>query len=204
MQLAYGGGDEWNALVYGQAHPNTTSFLQNQINNVSNFVVGAGTEFINRSRAAFDHYNSSAAMQFARNAMKSVRGIFETDSISRITDLNGFTKANTLMQRWIMANPNVRDRYFNQMLDGYSDSYTNVHGMSKGEDHYDYRRVMDGMFVFDDEGNWKSTQYIEPLLEGDRDLLFDEQRDIIESWPAMDHLIALGVDDPTSRSGGKL
>ncbi len=73
-----------------------------------------------------------------------------------------------------------------------------------GEDQYDYRRVMDGQFVFDEHGDWKSVQYIEQLRDGDRDRLHDEQVEIMRSWDAMDLVMAICQDDPTSTVGGML
>jgi hypothetical protein len=204
MQLAYGGADAFNALVYGESHPNTVNFLQNQFDNVATMLTSAGNTFMNRGREAFNHFNSSAAIEFARNATKAVMGAFETPHIRELKTLEDFTRAAPLMQRWVMANPVVREKYFMQRLDGYSDTYVDIHAGKIKEDHYDYRRVMDGILTFSDNGDWKITQYSEELLDGDRDLLFGEQTDIIKGWSAMDYLLQLAKDDPTSTVGGKL
>ena len=58
--------------------------------------------------------------------------------------------------------------------------------------------------VFDSEGDWKITEYVENLVEGDRDLIFEEQIDIHRTWSAMEVIMAIGKDDPTSSTGGKL
>ena len=204
MELSYGSASEWDALVYGQSNPSTVNFLQNQFNTVTNMLTDAGRQFMDRGKAAFDYFNGANAIRFAREAVKSVKGMFEVYQIGQLKTIDEMRNSNDIMQRWVMANPNIRQRYFDQKLDGYSDTFTNVHSFDIGESHYDYRRVMDGIAVFDDEGNWKITEYVEPLLEGDRDLLFGEQLDIQRTWSAMDVLVALGNDDPTSPDGGKL
>ena len=204
MQLVHGSASSWNALCYPESHPNTTRFLANQLESVSDMLTGAGRSFMERSRAAFEHYNGAAAMRFAREAVRAVQGVFETPGIRQLSTLDEMTRANDIMQRWMMANPVVRERYHAQRMDGYSDTYSDVHGAVSGEEHYDYRRVMDGIVQWDTNGDWSVTQYVEPLLEGDRDLLFEEQLDIMNGWSAMDLLLSIGKDDPTSNSGGSL
>jgi hypothetical protein len=204
MQLTYGSAQSFDALVYGESHPNTVNFLQNQISHVSERLTDAGRMFMDRGRNAFEHFNNSEAMRFARNAVRAAQGIFDTPRIRELSTLEDFTKANLLMQRWAMANPKVRELYHAQRIDGYSDTYQDVHGTVTGDRHYDYRRVTDGLMEFSDEDGWKCTQYVEDLIEGDRDLLFEEQLDITRSWRAMETLIALGKDDPTSQTGGSL
>lgn len=204
MLLTHGSSSAWDSLLYGENNPQTVSFLQNQIASVGSVLTNAGREFMDRSRAAFDHFNGSEAMRFAREAVRSVQGMFEVPRIRQLFTVEDFTKATDIMQRWVMANPNVRNRYFDQRIDGYSDTYQNVHGTDIKEKHYDYRRVMDGIIEFNEEDGWKSTEYVEPLIEGDRDLLFEEQLDILRTWNAVDLLIQLGKDDPTSTVGGKL
>lgn len=204
MELSYGSDAEWDALVYGQSHPNTVNFLQNQFNNFGSMLNDAGRAFMERGRSAFEHFNGANAIRFAREAVKTVQGIFEVQRIRELSTLSDMTGCNDIMQRWVMANPVVRQKYFDQKLDGYSDTFTNIHGMDIGAQHYDYRRAMDGIAVFDSEGDWKITEYVENLVEGDRDLIFEEQIDIHRTWSAMEVIMAIGKDDPTSSTGGKL
>lgn len=204
MSYAFGAADAFDALVYPQQHPDTVRFLQNQVSNIANTLTDAGRAFMQRSREVFEQYNSSAAMRFAREVMQSVKGAFETPCIKPLWTVNEMQNASLLMQRWIMANPTVRKMYHAQRCDGYSDTYVDMAPGVIGEDHYDWRRVMDGAIVFDEDGDWKSTQYLDELIEGDRDLLHEEKVDILNTWNEMDVIIALSKDDPTSPGGGSL
>ena len=60
-----------------------------------------------------------------------------------------------------------------------------------------------GIVQWEDD-DWQIHQYHEILREGDRDLIFSEQVDILNSQRAMELIIALGKDDPTSSTGGQL
>ena len=204
MQLSYGSDSEWDALVYGESHPATVNFLQSQFTNFGSILNDAGRSFMEKGRAVFDHFNGANAIRFAREAVKSVVGIFDVPRIHALSTLTDLQGCNDLMQRWVMANPVVRQKYFDQRVDGYSDTFTNIHSKDIGESHYDYRRVMDGIAVFDAEGDWTCTEYVEDLLEGDRDLIFEEQLDLQRTWSAMEIIMAIGKEDPTSSTGGTL
>ncbi len=204
MNYGFGAADAFDALVYGQSHPGTLQFIQNQVSHVADTLSEAGRAFMSKGQAIFDQMNSSAAMQFARDVMKSVKGVFDTHVIANLWELDHLQGASLTMQRWIMANPVIREKYHNQQLDGFSETYTDNAPGEIGPGHYDYNRVMDGVFEFNKEDGWKSTQYLDRLLDGDRDLLFSEQCDIMNTWLAAEVFLALGKDDPTSSVGGTL
>ena len=203
MSYAYGSSDAFDALVYGQQHPNTVAYLQNQLSTIGNYFTDAGRGFIEKSQQMFEHYNSSAAMEFARSAVRTVTGVFDVRTIRQLSTLSDFTQANDIMQRYLMSSPYIGEMYLKQRIDGYSDTYVNMNGSNIGEDNYDYRRVNNGIVQFEDD-DWKIHQYHELLRDGDRDLIFSEQLDILNSQRAMELIIALGKDDPTSNIGGQL
>jgi hypothetical protein len=204
MQLSYGATDAFNAMLYRDTNPETASFLQNQIEAARNLFTNAGQAFVDRAHQAFHHYNSSEALRFARKAVAAVQGAFEVPRIQEYTTLSQIQNASLLMQRWMMANPTVREMYFKQRCDGYSDTYVDMEPARFGDEHYDYRRVMNGIVEFEADGGWKTTQFFEDLREGDRELILEEQVAITSSWTVMNVLMAMGKDDPTSPVGGKL
>jgi hypothetical protein len=159
---------------------------------------------MDRTYQLFDRYNSSAAMEFARNAVRTVSGIFDVHTIRAMNELQEFVKANDIMQRYLMCSERINTLYLQQRIDGYSDTYINMNGTNVGEANYDYRRVNDGILQWTTDDDWKIVEYGEELREGDRDLLFSEQLDILHSQRALEYLIALGKDDPTSTTGGQL
>lgn len=204
MQLQYGASDAFDALAFGEKHPSTVDFLRNQYEQVSGLITEAGRAFFDRSRQTFEHFNSNAAIDFARTAInKLVGGAIGIDRVSYLSDLEQLQKATAVMQRWLMANPVVRERYLDQRLDGYSDTYANIHGLDVGWHHYDYRIATQGLGWCDDEDHEHWTQYEDELREGDRHLTLGEQVDIRDSWAVMNLLLKFG-DDPTDPQGGQL
>ncbi len=143
-------------------------------------------------------------MQLARQLGKKVESMWKTDDIRPLTMIQDIQNATMLMQRWIMACPEVRTLYHNQGCEGYTGSYVDVDPGLVGDQHYDYRRAMDGLVVFDDQGDWSATTYFDELRDGDRDLLLDEQIDIQTTWEAMRYHVTRNKDDPTSMTGAAL
>jgi hypothetical protein len=200
-----GAAQSFDAILYGEDHPNTISYLQNQFTgNVGNTLNDAARNIYEKAKQTFEYFNSAEAMQFTRKAIQSVKGIFQANVISHLCDLTEMQAACSTMQRWIMSNPNVREQYHLQKCEGYADTYIDYHPKDITENHYDYRRVMDGMFVFDEKDDWKVNIYLDDLIEGDRHLVFEEQCDIVSTWTKMDILMALGGKDPTSSVGSGL
>lgn len=198
--------DAFNAFIYPEKNAGGLEYLRNQFNNFTGVLTNTANSFIQSSREQFERFNSNAAIEFARNVVKSVIGKAEvtTDRVTTLWEVNQFQGASLQMQRWVMANPVVREVYHDQRCDGYSDTYFDAQPKVRGEDHYDYRRVMDGMVQYDEEGNWFAKIYFEDLLEGDRDLTHGEKTDIAYTWSKLEYLMALGKDDPTSPEGGFL
>jgi hypothetical protein len=198
--------DAFNAFIYPEKNAGGLQYLKNQFNNFTGVMTNTAQDFIKKSREQFERFNSSAAIEFARNMVKSVIGTVDvsTDRITTLWEVNHFQCASIPMQRWVMANPEVRELYHRQGCEGYSDTYVDMQPKVKGEEHYDYRRVMDGVMRFDDDKGWFAKIYVEDLVDGDRDLTHGEKQDVLQTWSKLEYLIAIGKDDPTSPDGGYL
>lgn len=211
IPVAVGSSDQFEALAFGQKHPGTLNFLQNQISNIQNMssvFTDAGKMFISAATDMYNQYNSSEALRRVEAAVRKVSHVFQTNTIRSIWEIGDFQQAPIIMQRYILAEPTVRQMYLDQRCDGYSNTYVNVHGNDIKDDHYDYRRVMDGIVqdYVDDDGvtDWTASFYIEDLIEGDRKLSVEEQCCIIDTWEAIRYTISCGEDDPTSPDNLKL
>lgn len=195
----------FDALVYGENHPGTVQFMQNQLDFVANTFKDKGNYFIERSRAAFETFNNSNAINYARRVISSIGKNINTEYVITLTELEQMQQASLTMQRWIMANPQIRSMYHNQTIDGYSSTYVDVFGDVKGDAHYDYRRVMNGIMQEDKNGEPFFINYLyDDLRENDRELTFGEQISIIETWSRINRIIDLNKNDPTSPTGGML
>lgn len=199
------GLDGFEAARFAQPHPNTIAYIQNHLNLSQQFVNPQNEAFLNRSYEMFDKYYGAETLQRMRTLSNVIGGNWQDDQRVRwINNVDDLQVAPHVMQRWLMAEPTTRQMYHQRRIDGYSDSYVDPEPGKIGEDHYDYRRVMNGILQQAEDQSLYSVEYIEDLMEGDPELLADEQFDIIRSWETLALNMLSGSDDPTSLWGGEV
>lgn len=164
---------------------------------------GTARDFLDRSKRIFEEINNSAALRKTRAAVRAVANIRKSDTIYKAEELGEFQAAAPRMQRYLMADPVIRMKYLKQQIDGYSHSYSDAHAGACGVDHYDYRRVTDGVYMpeVDESGetNYVRHEYHEALTVGDRNLDVEEQLDMINNWYLQRCLQMAGVDTTSAR-----
>ena len=203
LPMTLGAHDAWNAMLFGESNQQTVNFLASQFETASNYVTGAASSFYNRAREMFNFANGSAAIDFARSVVSKVDNNFVTNRVQELTSLEMLRAASPVMQRWVMAEPTVRRRYFAQTCDGYSVTYSSC-DLSIGDQHYDYRMVMSGNCVDTPDGGWRATTYMDELDPSDRGLTFGEKIAIRSTWNSVRGYLEAGEEDPTAPYGGKL
>ena len=195
MIVVKGGSAAYRALVFGPQNQGNQSFFDSQVASVVNAGNEFGQAFANRVLEIRETFNNSAAVQLAKAALNRTRGIFSPNVVKTLTEVTDMQNAKSLMQRWMMANPEVRTLYHQQRCDGFSDSYVDMHPGKIGEAHYDFRRVMDGM-VQETEDGFFIDMYAEQILPEDEDFDFDEQKAVLRTWLSLEHAIVLAHQDP--------
>jgi hypothetical protein len=193
----------WDALAYGFQNPINSNYFKNQLQAIGKGLNEQAQAFFKDAYQIYDRLNGSEAMKNIRSAMKSAASIFQDDVVKSLFDIVDFQNATFQMQRWIMANPVVRQMYHEQKCDGYSDTYVDLEPGCISDNHYDYRRVMNGVVVCE-ENNEYFKIYSEDLKEGDRHLLHDEKVDILQTWEVIEMFMKHGTEDPTSPYGADL
>lgn len=208
-RVIQGGEGAWQALSFGQVHPGTLSFIQNQIQQTSQMLTDTGREFMSFGRDMFEQMHGSAAMARARATVQMVKGAFARDEIRTLHDVEEIRQAPVVMQRYILSQIDLRRLYQDQRCYGYEETYLDAEPNAIGENHYDYRRVMNGVRQeeYDEEGEMISSLiqiFPDELHEGDRELKIDEQTHILDTWEEVRRLISWHGEDPTNPMGGKL
>ncbi len=197
------GTNGFDAIIYPDQPLINQQYFQNQISTFSNTLNDFGRQFMEAARDAYQAINNSEAVHMAKVAIRAAKGIFKTNQIMPLNDLVDFQAATPTMQRWVMACPEVREMYHKQRCDGYSDSYVDMHPGFMRDDHYDYRRVMDGVIEATDD-SWSVKFYPDDLLEGDRELDHHEKSMILDTWATARLFMDGAKADPTNPFGGKL
>lgn len=194
-------------LMFPEQNMNNYQYIVNQFGGFSNTLTDIGRGFLEASKQIYERINDAEFARKAREALRSIKNYFKPDGIYYLNNLEDLQNAQVRMQRFIMAEPTIRDLYHNQRCDGYSDTYVDVQPGAIGNNHYDYRRVMDGIVQVHELDNGESTftvnTYLEDLKDGDRNLTFDEQCNILSTWEIVQMYIKAG-NDPTNINGGDL
>lgn len=210
----------FSMMLYPDQHHRNQSYIQEKIQQVSSqlgsVVSDLGNKFMERAKALYEQAYNSHAVLAAKAAIRATKGLFHPNAIVQLDSLDELRSAQPVMQRYLMANPVVRNLYMEQRIDGYSDTYVNVHGKAIGHDHYDYRRVIDGMLIDhethqmltgkelpDTEPEWTVTTYFEDLLPDDRDLTAMEQADLMNNY-RLQAIAIQSLKDPTNLFGGNI
>lgn len=203
-QVIEGGSDAFTALMYQKQHAGTVSFLAEQSQKFTGLLSGVPEAFFKATEDLYRRFDQNAAVRAARAAVRRVANIWQMEGIAPLSTIGQMQNASPEMQRWIMAEPNVRKAYIRQECDGYSSSYVTTEPKAVGEQHYDYRRVVNGIYIDQSDGDYAATTYYEELNEGESELDISEQIDIMETWSHVAACIRRRLDDPTSRENNSM
>lgn len=193
-----GGLDTFNSIIYGMPHQGTLNFLQNTLEQSTQMLTDTGRAFMTRAHDMYEKYSGETALRRMRAAGQAIASRWQTDIIKPLATIAQLQTAPPVMHRWLMAEPTIRNLYQRHRCDGYGHSYIDNHPGAIGEEHLDYRMVMDGIVEFDGDGGWYFTEYVDDLIDGDRELFAEEQFDILRSWEHLATAALQGGDDPTS------
>lgn len=200
--------DEFGVLAYGRKNEATVQFLQQRYERIDEIstLTDYGRDWYGRSREVFYNANGADAMRYARSVLRKVDNVFQTNMIRPLTSVYDIQHSPAIMHRYLMAEENTRRLYQNQRIDGFSETYVDHNPGTIGRDHYDYRRVTNGLVREDTEYDYAVSFHIgDDLLEGDRELDGAEKIMVASAWDIMraSYQVA-GGEDTTSNKGGKL
>jgi len=201
MTIVYGGSDAFDALLYPGQNQANTQYFQQQFQTLSNTLTEYGRSFIAGAQEVYDRLNSSAIVNLGRAALRAAEGLFHPNQIVEIDNLESLQMAQPMMQRWVMSEPTIRAMYHKGTCAGYSDTYVDMSPGKIGEEDYNYRRVMNGVF---DEKQGAFKEYYETLYKDDRELIAAEKLDILSTWDIVRMFAEARGADPTDPYGGML
>lgn len=206
VQVIQAGPAGFDMLLYPEQNPLNLQYIQQQFSNFADTLTNTGSAFINGAKALFEEIQNSDMVRKAKTALRLAEVNFHPNMVMPLETLEELQTAQLGMQRWIMAQPDIRNMYHKGLVNGYSDTYVDMHPEQVGIGHYDYRRVMNGILVEDgdDKTDYYFDEFIEDLYEGDRELDFLEQCDVLKTWEVIKMYVEARKDDPTNPFGGEM
>ena len=194
----------FDLFMYPDQNFANQQYISNQLSAFSQSLTDVGRKFLETSREIYEKINDAVAVRAAKAALRMAKGLFHPNAIVPLESLDELRSAQPVMQRYIMAEPMLRAMYHQQRIDGYSDTYVDVHPNAVGEDHFDYRRVMTGFVkeeVRDGEEVWVARQYLDEIHQDDRELDIHERHLVISAWDLAKKFLE-AKQDPTNIFGG--
>lgn len=207
IEQIHGGKAGFRAAMYPQQDHRTIQFLQTQVEQAvqnSAMLNSAAQQFYQQVQQQFDSHFSEEAMRLAKAATMKDQLLFDKDDIRPLVTLHHIQNARAKMQRFIMANPDIRKAYHLQRCDGFSGSYIDPQPKAIGVNQYDYRLVTNGVMMEDSDGDFSISFHYEDLHELDQPLDNIDKNHILNTWDYAVSLLKQGEDDPTSTIAGKL
>lgn len=205
------GGYDSISAVMGGGRPaeSTMTYFDNQYQNMMQAAQTIGNSALSQiyqiAQQTYQHVIDTRPWEIAEALSRQVSHMFDPNAIKPLTTLAELQTAKPVMQRWIMACPDIREMYHNQQIDGYSDTYQDAQPGMVGINHYDWRRATNSMATLNEETNdWTSTTFTEELIEHDRELAFHEKCDIKITWGQCMNFMQSQAYDPTSVWNNKL
>lgn len=204
MQVIDGGDLAFSAIMYPTMNVNTHNYILEKCNNVSSTLTNIGRQCVEHAKEIYNKIFDIDYINIARNAINATSNLLSIDHIRALFTKDDFYQAPVSMQRYIMACPDIREVFNMGRCHGFKETYMDVDPGTIGEEHYDYRRVMNNVLVENSEGDIIHNEYCEDLLPGDRELDHNEKLDILTSWDIARMYFNNNSLDITNPLGGEI
>jgi len=192
------------SALFGKPLQATQDYISKSVQNYVTALGGTTNVIAAQVQQKFDDIRSSVVIQTVSNIRNRLNSIWQTDSIRPLTNITEIQMAPPTMQRWVMAQPDLRARYNSNSISAYDKNYVDSHPGGVGPRHYDYRRVTDGIYMVAD-GESTCTNYFEQIDDEVDTLSLIEKRAIMFTWGIINDTLELGANvDPTSQWNGLL
>lgn len=133
-----------------------------------------------------------------RAVTRRIGHMWQQDIIRDLNDIGDFQNAPSSMLRWLAADPEIKQDINLGRLAAWEDRYENESDKEFGENHRDYRILMDGVYRHE-EGEFVSVEYHESLFEGEEELSMTEVGIILSAQERLKRYMSESQEDPTSR-----
>ena len=197
-----GDGFELDSILYRNQNPNNMNLIKNMMDTIPSYLIDTTKGLYQKAIDRYNYYFSHEAEKRRQKALNASNTYLYDTSIRRLSTVEEVRNSSLTMQRWVMAEPTIRSLWVDQRVDGFSDTYQSDRTQI-GENHYEYRMVMDGV-VLEGDDDVISKHYIQSYNNGDRELTSMEKFDILSTWDLVKLAASKLDEDPTSIYEGKI
>jgi len=197
--------DIFDAYTYGAISRRNLSFLREQSSRVAEGLSDIGRRFADRLRKSVEEYDSEKIERGLRAIRDRLDRRWDDDIVRDVIDLADLQQAKPKLSRWLAANPRLRRERLADRAHGWRDNYIDYEPDCVGERQTDYRHVMNGIGVINDQDEVVFTKYLDVMdEEGDTVLSFAEQVAVLRGWERTNDLLDENYSDPSDPNNGYL
>lgn len=200
MRIHDGDTDTFRALAYDVPAANVVSHLSNMTQDYDRRLTGRAREYFDSIQESVPVSNFRELKSRVISGFRRLGNMFTPDIIRTLNSISELQHPPEIMINYIMAEPTVRKRYYEQRCDGYGDRYVDKFPNRIGNDDPFYRNVMDGVLQEDENGKCFYMDYDTDFEDESITRLDTEEREcIIETWDLLVKRLYSGGEDPTSQ-----
>ncbi len=205
ITLVSGDTNTFRAAAYGRPDVMTMAWCeQREQQHFQNVDPTIRQQFMDQRGTVFGDLDYTSILQMSK-AMENVSDTsWMRNVIGVLSTVEQLQVAPPVMINWIMANPVAREMYHKQQIAGYDEYYTDPEPGKTGEDHYYYRRAINGLFIENTDGDMEALEWLEDLWDPADSLDIVDQRSIQSTWDHLVNALRKRGSDPTSRWNAQL
>lgn len=204
MRIHKGGIEAFRMAAFKPPSDRDVRYLRERIEYKAAQYGDAPDRYRNNALQMFDKINSSNALHRARELWRNTRSVYDRNVIHCIESIEAMQAAKPVMQRWIMACPEVRKAYKKQSIQGYPDEYVDIEPDAGPYESTDYKLVTNGLIYRCEDGVDAIGFDIHYGLPLDETPSQSEIHDIVDTWAFARHYISQMKGDLTNPYGGNM
>lgn len=204
MVAAPDSGSLFGKGLFGTLSQNTVQYLQNQITGLASAGTEYGKKIYERSMQLFNAINSDAAVSAAEAVLMQVESMMGQDIIEPLLTIPQLQAAGSVMQNLIMADPTIRQAWYDGKCEGYTDTYVDPEPGRIGHEQEVYRQLMNGVLVPHETQSWQYSLYADRQNDVDKRYTLRQLAAVFDSQEAARDALEAGEQDPSSQYGASL
>lgn len=198
------GEEDYAAVTYAPPTYELMDRIAQQFDGLSERLTERGRAFMDRAREYVEQYDIDGIRRRAQAFTRTITNMWAPNQISLLEDIGALQHAQPVMQRWLMANPRYRREVHRGRAAGWRETYIDLEPDYVGEEHSDYRRVMNGMLRTTEQGHEYYTTYPDVYENGVEELELCDKSNLLASWELTNWYLDEGDSDPGDPYNGKL
>lgn len=195
--------DVMHANTFGMVTREDMSFLQ-RLNTSIDPIRDMTSRYLRRSAELFENFDFEGVRDKLKSVTRRWKNRFSSDDVIELSSISDLQGARPKMRRYAMAMPRLRELYLKGRCEGFGDGFEMVDRIHDTKLYKEYREVMNGSFVGNDEKDEWIT-YLDVFDENGFEELSNIEKIIIRNgWKAISEWLDENDEDPTSMTGAKL